>query len=151
MPGIGSHRAPGADTVPTAATTVWEDIEIPAHARGGQVTLHLHDHLAAYTPKRPGAYLRISSDHFGLEAGVDRQLEDAEDTRSRLRWGSFAKVYRENDTSAFKKRKVIKPDGSIPDDQFPQHRIDLVRPPLVPLCVLDRLDARRQHRPSSVR
>ncbi|MFJ6604913.1 recombinase family protein [Streptomyces lydicus] len=46
----------------------------------------------------------MSFDHFGLEAGVDRQLEDAEDTRSRLRWGSFAKVYRENDTSAFKKR-----------------------------------------------
>ncbi|WP_234386265.1 recombinase family protein [Streptomyces lydicus] len=55
----------------------------------------------------------MSFDHFGLEAGVDSQLEDAEDTRSRLRWGSFAKVYRENDTSAFKKRKVIKPDGSI--------------------------------------
>ncbi|MGW9047418.1 recombinase family protein [Streptomyces lydicus] len=99
--------------MPTAATTVWEDFEIPAHARGGQVTLNLHDHLAAHAPKRPGAYLRISSDHFGLEAGVDRQLEDAEDTRSRLRWGSFAKVYRENDTSAFKKRKVIKPDDPI--------------------------------------
>ncbi|MFH8634892.1 recombinase family protein [Streptomyces lydicus] len=64
-------------------------------------------------PKRPGAYLRISSDRFDLEAGVDRQLEDAEDSRTRLRWGPFAKVYRENDTSAFKKRKVIKADGSI--------------------------------------
>ncbi|MCZ1012519.1 recombinase family protein [Streptomyces lydicus] len=64
-------------------------------------------------PKRPGAYLRISSDRFRLEAGVDRQLEDAEDTRARLHWGPFAKIYRENDTSAFKKRKVIKPDGSI--------------------------------------
>ncbi|MFF7701256.1 recombinase family protein [Streptomyces lydicus] len=30
-----------------------------------------------------------------------------------MHWGSFAKVYRENDTSAFKKRKVSKPDGSI--------------------------------------
>ncbi|MFJ9854820.1 recombinase family protein [Streptomyces sp. NPDC101150] len=30
-----------------------------------------------------------------------------------MRWGPFAKIYRENDTSAFKKRKVIKPDGSI--------------------------------------
>lgn len=76
-------------------------------------TLNLHDHLAAYAPKRPGAYLRISSDRFGLETGVDRQLEDAQDTRARLRWGPFAKIYRENDTSAFKKRKVIKPDGSI--------------------------------------
>ncbi|MFJ6791395.1 hypothetical protein [Streptomyces angustmyceticus] len=49
----------------------------------------------------------------GIGAGVDRQLEDAEDSRARLCWGPFAKIYRENDTSAFKKRKVIKPDGSI--------------------------------------
>ncbi|WP_260640485.1 recombinase family protein [Streptomyces angustmyceticus] len=97
----------------TTAVTVWEDFDVPAHARGGQVTLNLYDHLAAYAPKRPGAYLRISSDRFGLEAGVDRQLEDAEDSRSRLRWGPFAKIYRENDTSAFKKRKVVKPDGAI--------------------------------------
>ncbi|QIY59499.1 recombinase family protein [Streptomyces sp. RPA4-5] len=55
----------------------------------------------------------MSSDRFGLEAGVDRQLEDTEDTRARLRWGPLTKIYRENDTSAFKKRKVIKPDGSI--------------------------------------
>ncbi|AJT69980.2 hypothetical protein T261_8387 [Streptomyces lydicus] len=109
MPGIRSHRAPGADTVPTAAPTVWEDFEVPAHARGGRVTLNLHDHLAAYAPKRPGAYLRISSDRFGLEAGVDRQLEDAEDTRARLRWGPFAKVYRENDTSAFKSARSSNP------------------------------------------
>ncbi|MGW8969938.1 recombinase family protein [Streptomyces platensis] len=99
--------------MPTAAPTVWEGFEVPAHARGGQATLNLHDHLAAYAPKRPGAYLRISSDRIGLEAGVDRRLEDAEDTRARLRWGPLAKIYRENDTSAFKKRKVIKPDGSI--------------------------------------
>ncbi|MFD0230422.1 recombinase family protein [Streptomyces decoyicus] len=55
----------------------------------------------------------MSSDRFGLETGVDRQLEDAEDSRARLRWAPLAKIYRENDTSAFKKRKVIKPDGSI--------------------------------------
>ncbi|GES32537.1 hypothetical protein San01_50240 [Streptomyces angustmyceticus] len=97
----------------TTAVTVWEDFDVPAHARGGQVTLNLYDHLAAYAPKRPGAYLRLSSDRFGLEAGVDRQPEDAEDSRSRLRWGPFAKIYRENDTSAFKKRKVVKPDGAI--------------------------------------
>ncbi|MFB6603549.1 recombinase family protein [Streptomyces noursei] len=94
-------------------TTAWEDFEVPAHARGGQVTLNLYDHLASYLPKRPGAYLRISSDRFGLEAGVDRQLEDAEDSRTRLGWGPFAKIYRENDTSAFKKRKITKPDGTI--------------------------------------
>ncbi|MFC6064117.1 recombinase family protein [Streptomyces ochraceiscleroticus] len=96
-----------------AVQPLWEDFEVPAHARGGQVTLNLYDHLARYVPKRPGAYLRISSDRFGLEAGVDRQLEDAEDSRKRLHWGLFAKVYRENDTSAFKKRKVIRPDGTI--------------------------------------
>ncbi|MDT0458923.1 hypothetical protein RM550_24940 [Streptomyces sp. DSM 41527] len=99
--------------MPSAASTVWEDFEVRAHARGGQVTLNLHDHLAAYAPKRPGTYLRISSDRFGLEAGVDRQLEDAQDTRARLSWGPLSKIYRENDTSAFKKRKVIKPDGSL--------------------------------------
>ncbi|MFF9482741.1 hypothetical protein [Streptomyces sp. NPDC014733] len=46
----------------TALPTAWEDFEVPAHARGGQVTLNLHDHLASYLPKRPAAYLRISSD-----------------------------------------------------------------------------------------
>ncbi|PJN32236.1 hypothetical protein CG747_43645 [Streptomyces sp. CB02959] len=48
-----------------------------------------------------------------MEAGVDRQLEDAEDSRTRLGWGPFSKIYRENDTSAFKKRKIAKPDGTI--------------------------------------
>ncbi|MDF3291875.1 recombinase family protein [Streptomyces silvisoli] len=108
------HKHPEpALVIPAAPPSVWEDFEVPAHARGGQVTLNLYDHLAAYAPKRPGAYLRISSDRFGLEAGVDRQLEDAHDTRKRLAWGSFTKVYKENDTSAFKKKKVIRPDGSI--------------------------------------
>ncbi|MFJ5218218.1 recombinase family protein [Streptomyces sp. NPDC088354] len=55
----------------------------------------------------------MSSDRFGIEAGVDRQEEDAEDTRARLRWGPFAKIYKENDTSAFKKRKVVRADGTI--------------------------------------
>lgn len=34
------------------------------------------------------------SDRFGLEAGVDRQLDDAQDTRARLRWGPVAKMLR---------------------------------------------------------
>jgi DNA invertase Pin-like site-specific DNA recombinase len=93
--------------------SVWDDFEVPVEARRGQVTLNLHDHLAAFIPQRPGAYLRISSDRFGLEAGVDRQQEDAEDTRRRLRWPEFAKAYKENDTSAFKKQKVLREDGSI--------------------------------------
>ncbi|WP_189308847.1 recombinase family protein, partial [Streptomyces albospinus] len=41
------------------------------------------------------------------------QMEDAQDTRSRLHWGPFAKIYKENDTSAFKKRKITKADGTI--------------------------------------
>lgn len=34
-----------------------------------------------------------------LEAGVDRQSEDAADTRKHLRWGQLAKVYKENELS----------------------------------------------------
>ncbi|GAA0659464.1 hypothetical protein GCM10010193_07920 [Kitasatospora atroaurantiaca] len=93
--------------------SIWDDFEVPAHARGGRVTLNLYDELSAYRPKRPGAYLRTSSDRFGLEAGVDRQQEDTEDTRRHLRWGPFAKIYKENDTSAFKKRKITRDDGTI--------------------------------------
>ena len=93
--------------------SVWDDFVVPPQARRGQVTLNLHDHLSAYIPRRPAAYLRISSDRLGLEAGVDRQQQDADDTRTRLRWPEFTKVYKENDTSAFKKRKVVKDDGSV--------------------------------------
>ncbi|MHA6757850.1 recombinase family protein [Streptacidiphilus sp. PAMC 29251] len=93
--------------------SAWDDFEVPPMARRGQVTLNLHDHLTAYVPKRPAAYLRISSDRFGLEAGVDRQQVDADDTRKRLRWPEFTKVYKENDTSAFKKKKMVKDDGTI--------------------------------------
>ena len=99
----------------------WDDFEVPVQARRGQITLNLHDHLASYTPKRPAAYLHISSDRFGLE--------DADDTRARLRWPQFAKVHKENDTSAFKKRKVLKDDGSVDwvvlRPQFRRLRADL--------------------------
>jgi DNA invertase Pin-like site-specific DNA recombinase len=97
----------------TTTPSPWDDLTIPPHARKRGITLNLYDQLSAYLPQRPGAYLRISSDRFGLEAGVERQNDDAEDTRARLGWAPFAKTYRENDTSAFKKRKVIRPDGSI--------------------------------------
>ncbi|KPC64323.1 hypothetical protein [Streptomyces chattanoogensis] len=70
-----------------------------------------------------------------MEAGVDRQLEDAEDSRARLRWGPFAKIYRENDTSAFKKRKVVKSDGSVDcvvlRPEFRQRHRQLEREPSV--------------------
>ncbi|MFG2823805.1 recombinase family protein [Kitasatospora sp. NPDC048365] len=100
-------------TEPVDPSFDWSDFEVPAHARGGRVTLNLHDELSRFLPRRPGAYLRISSDRFGLEAGVDRQHTDAEDTRHRLGWGPFAKIYKENDTSAFKKREITRADGSV--------------------------------------
>ncbi len=62
-------------------------------------------------PKRPGAYYRISEDPLGLEAGVDRQTDDSDQLRRRLKWPAFAKLYPENDTSAYKKKKITLPDG----------------------------------------
>ncbi|WP_055587471.1 recombinase family protein [Peterkaempfera griseoplana] len=97
----------------SSALSVRDDFELPAHVRNRGITLDIHDQLSAFVPQRPGAFLRISSDRFGLEAGVERQLEDSEDTRTRLAWGPFARVYKENDTSAFKKKKLVRADGSI--------------------------------------
>ncbi|WP_328460007.1 ATP-binding cassette domain-containing protein [Streptomyces sp. NBC_00448] len=77
----------------TTTPSPWDDLTIPPHARKRGITLNLYDQLSAYVPQRPGAYLRISSDRFGLEAGVERQNDDAEDTRARLGWAPFAKVY----------------------------------------------------------
>src|SRR4051794_11568179 len=56
-----------------SALSLWDDFEIPPQARRVRITLDLYGRLSAYIPKRPGAYLRISSDRFGLEAGVGRQ------------------------------------------------------------------------------
>lgn len=64
-------------------------------------------------PQRPGAYLRISSDPFGLERGVSRQKEDSKALATNLGWGEFVQVYEENDTSAFKKKRITLPDGSV--------------------------------------
>ncbi|MFJ9419751.1 recombinase family protein [Streptomyces sp. NPDC101227] len=89
--------------------------------------------------------MRLSSDRFGLEAGVDRRLEDAEDSRARLRWGPFVKIHKENDTSAFKKRKIVKADGPVdwmvPRPEFRQLLADLAHDVIdgVILYDLDRL------------
>ena len=104
------------------ATAVWDDFVVPDDARRGRVTLNLHDHLAAYVPRRPAAYLRISSDRFGLEAGVDRQQEDVDDTRKRLRWPEFTRVYKENDTSAFK--KTAAGASALRSIDYPRHPAD---------------------------
>ncbi|GAA2340967.1 hypothetical protein SVIO_091150 [Streptomyces violaceusniger] len=98
MPGTGRHGHPELSTT-NSVLSQWDDFQIPPQAHRGRVTLNLYDQLSAYTPKRPGAYLRISSDRFGLEAGVDRKQEDAEDTRRRLPWGPVARNYKKNDAS----------------------------------------------------
>lgn len=66
-----------------------------------------------WVPQRPGRYLRISEDPLALFRGVDRQLPDTERLGERLGWGAFTDetTYIENDTSAFKKKRVMLADG----------------------------------------
>jgi site-specific DNA recombinase len=59
-----------------------------------------------------GIYVRISDDRLGDEAGVSRQEEDCRRLAASSGW-TVADVYRENDTSAFKRRKVALPDGTV--------------------------------------
>ncbi len=61
--------------------------------------------------KRAGAYVRISDDRAGDAAGVGRQERDCADLAHRRGW-TIVETYTENDTSAFKRRKVRLPDGS---------------------------------------
>jgi site-specific DNA recombinase len=60
---------------------------------------------------RTGIYVRISDDKAEDEAGVGRQEKDCRDLAERLGW-SVVKTYPENDTSAFKRKKIQLPDGS---------------------------------------
>lgn len=62
-------------------------------------------------PQRAAGYVRISKDPYGMEKGVTRQMEDIRDLAARLGW-SIERFYVENDTSAYRKRKVTLPDGS---------------------------------------
>jgi hypothetical protein len=92
----------------------WDGVLIPERVRNrGSLVLSLNDALREYKPIRPGVYVRISLDRFGLEKGVTRQLEDAEQKRVALGWGPFAKVYKENDTGAYKKRKITHADDTV--------------------------------------
>lgn len=60
-----------------------------------------------------GIYVRISDDRLGDAAGVGRQEKDCRVIATRHGWDvPKAHVYRENDTSAFKRRVVTLPDGS---------------------------------------
>lgn len=71
------------------------------------------DLAPTHVPLRPGLYKRISYDKLGLAEGVTRQDEDCELMRERMGWGPFGGRYDENDTSAYRKRKVRLADGRI--------------------------------------
>jgi len=58
-----------------------------------------------------GVYVRISDDRDGTEAGVRRQEADCRHLATSQGW-TVTQVYRENDTSAFRRRKVALPDGT---------------------------------------
>lgn len=64
-----------------------------------------------YTPSRAVIYVRISDDKEGAGAGVGRQIEDSQALAERLGWGVL-EVLDENDTSAFKRRRVKRPNGT---------------------------------------
>ena len=71
------------------------------------------DLAPTHVPERPGLYKRISYDKLGLAEGVARQDEDCELLRERMGWGPFVRRYDENDTSAYRKRKVRLADGKV--------------------------------------
>jgi site-specific DNA recombinase len=64
------------------------------------------------TPKRAIAYTRISDDKMETGKGVARQEEDIRKLAAHLDWTILEPVLVENDTSAFKRRKVKLPDGT---------------------------------------
>lgn len=57
-------------------------------------------------------YVRISDDREGSGAGVGRQLEDSRTLAERLGWKVLEEIT-ENDTSAFKRKRVRRPNGSV--------------------------------------
>lgn len=61
-------------------------------------------------PTRAALYVRISEDRAQESAGVHDQEADARKLADKLGWG-IGPVVTENDTSAFKRRKVTLPDG----------------------------------------
>lgn len=63
-------------------------------------------------PQRAILLVRISDDREGEGLGVGRQEEDGRKLADRIDWG-IAEVIIENDTSAFKRRRVRLPDGTI--------------------------------------
>ena len=76
-------------------------------------------------------YVRISDDKAGEGLGVARQETDARVLAERLGWGLMEEVILENDTSAFKRKRVKLPNGKT---QLRVHRPGFRR-------VLDLLDS----------
>ncbi|MFF1962580.1 recombinase family protein [Streptomyces sp. NPDC058232] len=105
---------PRRNPAPTHADLLLEGILIPERVRNRtSVTLAIGDSLSEFAPRRPGCYLRTSHDRGGDERSLELQLHDAGLKRIRLGWGPFAETYRENDTGAFKKKRIIQADGSV--------------------------------------
>lgn len=67
--------------------------------------------MLAVTPQRAIGYVRISDDRDHDAAGVTRQQEDVTALAERLKWTIMETVI-ENDTSAWKRRRVTLPDGT---------------------------------------
>lgn len=66
----------------------------------------------AALPTRAVIYVRISDDREGAGAGVARQEADCRRLAETLGWGVGDPVI-ENDTSAFKRKRVRRPNGSV--------------------------------------
>lgn len=63
------------------------------------------------TPRAAILLVRISDDREGEGLGVGRQEADGRRLADRIGWG-IAEVIVENDTSAFRRRKIRLPDGT---------------------------------------
>ncbi|NUK87122.1 recombinase family protein [Streptomyces lunaelactis] len=63
------------------------------------------------TPSRAVILVRISDDKAGDAQGVGRQEEDCRSLAQRLGW-TVAQVVTENDTSAYKRKRIKLPDGT---------------------------------------
>jgi hypothetical protein len=103
------------DTTPSEAVDVssWDGVAIPERVRNRtSVAIAVGGSLSTYVPRRPGCYLRTSRDRQGDERSIGLQLDDAEAKRTALGWAPFTEMYRENDTSAFKKKRTVRADGS---------------------------------------
>jgi hypothetical protein len=105
--------SPSTTAAESTDVVSWDGVTIPEHVRNRtSVALAVGGSLRAYLPQHPGCYLRTSRDRQGDEKSIGLQLKDAEARRIALGWVPFAEVYRENDTSAFKKKRTVRADGS---------------------------------------